>query len=364
MAALDGIDRVILLGDMLELRHGPLRAALATGRDFLSELGAALGERGEVVIVPGNHDHHLAHAWLERRARVGAPPPLGLESAVDWRAGEPLATLAGWLAPATVRAAYPGVWLREDVYAMHGHYSARHTTIPMFERLGAGAMVRLVGEPDGGPARAEDYEAILAPLYAWIHAVAQSTGGNVAGSQRASSRAWRALAGRNGGRSLRRRAVVSAFPAVVAGLNRAGLGPLQSDVSMPALSRAGLHATAQVIAALRVSARYVIFGHTHRAGPLPGEEEADWATLSGVRMINAGSWVYDRQFVGEVPNESPYWPGACVVLGDAGPPELRRLLGYRGRADLEPDRGRADLEPDRGRAGLEPQPGALRSRPG
>lgn len=259
--------------------------------------------------------------------------------------------MARRLAPAAVRAAYPGAWLREDVYATHGHYSARHTTIPMFERLGAGAMARLVGEPAGGPARAEDYEATLGPLYAWIHGVAQSAGANVAGSQRASSRAWRALTGGKRGGSLRRRAVVSAFPAVVAGLNRAGLGPLQSDVSMPALSLAGLRATAQVLAALGVEAPHVIFGHTHRAGPYPGDEHADWATAAGGRMINAGSWVYDRQFVGEVPNESPYWPGTCVVLEGDAAPELRRLLGYRGRGDLEPERA----PPTRPRA-LTPRP--------
>jgi hypothetical protein len=54
-------------------------------------------------------------------------------------------------------------------------------------------------------------------------------------------------------------------------------------------------------------------------------------------MINAGSWVYDRHFVGDVPNASPYWPGTCVVLEPEGPAELRRLLGYRGRGDLEPE---------------------------
>jgi hypothetical protein len=333
-----GADRVVLLGDVLELRHGPLREPLAVAREFLSELGATVGKGGEVIIVPGNHDHHLLSPWLERRARVDSPAALGLESAVDWLPGEPLALLAAWLAPARVRAAYPGVWLRDDVYAMHGHYSARHTTIPMFERLGAAVMTRVVAEPSGGPAGAEDYEATLAPLYAWIHAVAQSAGRSVAGSQRASSRAWRTLTGRRGGRSLRRRAAVTAFPAVVAVLNCAGLGPLQSDVSMPALSRAGLRATAEVISGLGVTAPYVIFGHTHRAGPLPGDDESEWITPAGVRMINAGSWVYDRQFVGEVPNESPYWPGVCAVLADdGGAPSLRRLLGYRGRADLEPD---------------------------
>ena len=310
---------------MLELLHAPLREPLAIARDFLVELGETLGPASEVVIVPGNHDHHLLDAWLERRARRGEPPPLGLESAVDWRAGEPLATVARWLGPASVRAAYPGVWLREDVYAMHGHYSARHTTIPMFERLGAGGMARLIGEPPHGPARAEDYEATLGPLYAWIHAVAQSAGANVAGSQRASSRAWRTLTGvRKGGRTLRasarRRAIIAGFPVVVAALNRAGIGPLQSDVSMPALTRAGLYATAQVLVGLGVSAPHVIFGHTHRAGPFPDDEQADWATVAGGRMINAGSWVYDRQFVGEVANESPYWPGTCVIVEGEGAP--------------------------------------------
>ena len=40
--------------------------------------------------------------------------------------------------------AYPGVWLREDVYALHGHYSDLHATVPTFERIAAGAMARFV----------------------------------------------------------------------------------------------------------------------------------------------------------------------------------------------------------------------------
>ena len=48
----------------------------------------------------------------------------------------------------------------------------------------------------------------------------------------ASASAWRALAGGDGRRrGLRRRALAAGFPALVAGLNRAGLGPLSADLS-------------------------------------------------------------------------------------------------------------------------------------
>src|SRR6478672_7585523 len=53
MAALrDGIERLVLLGDALELRQGPLREALAAARPFFAEAGAALGSDGEIVLVP------------------------------------------------------------------------------------------------------------------------------------------------------------------------------------------------------------------------------------------------------------------------------------------------------------------------
>ena len=94
--------------------------------------------------------------------------------------------------------AYPGCWLRDDVYALHGHYSDRHATVPMFERLGAGAMARLAGEGPGGPQSAEDYEAILGPMYAWLDAIAQ-TGGPRLGAGSATGARRRRL--RPGGRS-------------------------------------------------------------------------------------------------------------------------------------------------------------------
>jgi predicted phosphodiesterase len=327
---LDRVDRLVLLGDILELRHGPVRDALAAARGVLNEIGEALGAGTEVVIVPGNHDHHLAEPWLQRRARDSEPPPLGLEAAVDWRPGEALAAIARSLQPASVRAAYPGVWLRGDVYAIHGHYCDRHTTVPMVERLGAGTMARIVHEPAGGPQRAEDYEATLAPVYAWIHAVAQSGGPDLgASSHGASGQAWRALSGGDRRRrSFRRRALIAGFPLFVAALNRARIGPLRADVSGHELRRAALNAIGEVLARLGVGASHVIFGHTHRAGPLVTDDDAEWLTRTGSRLINTGCWVYERQFLGARPRESPYWPGASVLLqnGPGVAPELRRLL--------------------------------------
>src|SRR3954447_2196573 len=168
LAELARADRLVLLGDPLELRHGPARDALAAARPALEDVGAALSDAAEVVLVPGNHDHALANPWLESRHK-----PLGLESRVKPATASPLARHLGeWLGATRTTVAYPGVWLRDDVYATHGHYLDPHGTVPTFERLGAGAMLRLAGGLPS-PATAEDYERVLVPLYAWIHAAAQ-----------------------------------------------------------------------------------------------------------------------------------------------------------------------------------------------
>jgi hypothetical protein len=321
-------DRLVLLGDVIELRQRPLREALSAAEPVLREIGAALGPGSEAVIVPGNHDHHLAGEWLARRGRDAEPAPLGLESAADWEPGETLATVASWLEPARVRAAYPGVWLRDDVYAIHGHYADRHTTVPMFERIGAGAMARLARDSADGPASAEGYEAILAPIYAWIHAVAQNrTSAGRHGTDGASGRAWRTLSS-NGVRRRhpRRTAVKLAFPVAVAALNRARLGPLKADISGPELRRAGLLAFATTLRRLGARAPHVIFGHTHRAGRLPDDDGGEWRTPEGAGLTNTGCWVYERAYLGRNASDSPYRPGFCAVLEDDGPPVLSNLL--------------------------------------
>ncbi|MGH2912582.1 MAG: metallophosphoesterase, partial [Solirubrobacteraceae bacterium] len=76
--ALADIDQLVLLGDVLELRHGPRRDALAAARPFFEELGRSFADR-DVVVVAGNHDHALTESWLRSRDESPDPKPLGLE---------------------------------------------------------------------------------------------------------------------------------------------------------------------------------------------------------------------------------------------------------------------------------------------
>ncbi len=344
LEAAAGADRLVLLGDVLELRHGPPRDAMNAARPFFEDLGRALAGR-ELIITAGNHDHALIEPWLSERGEVGERPPLGVEQLLDPAEASPmLERLAEWASPARVRVAYPGLWVRPDAYATHGHYLDCHLTVPTLERLSIGVMSRVLGRPPASLADVADYEALLSPPLAWRDAVARSgrTGSALNGTTTVG--AWRALRGdghRQGARAeLRRRALVAGFQLTVAGLNRAGVGPLRADLSSDALRRAGLEAMAEVALHLGLGDAYLIFGHTHRAGPLPGDSAAEWhpgnagTASSAVRLVNAGCWTYAPIFLTSEPGESPYWPGTCVRLEDSGPPLLEHMLSDRSHAQL------------------------------
>jgi hypothetical protein len=357
--ALADVDRLVLLGDVLELRHGPLRDALTAARPFFEDIGDALAGR-ELLLTAGNHDHALVEPWLARRAEQQDPQPLGLEQLIEPGDASPaIERIAEWSAPARVRVAYPGVWVRPDVYAIHGHYLDSHLTVPTLERLSVGAMSRLLGRPAASFNSVGDYEAVGAPIFAWRDAIARDARTGSALNGLATVAAWRALGGVDGasadgdgglggaagliaarrraaGRRLRTRALVGSFPIAVAALNRAGLGPLRADISPGELRRAGLRAMGEVSARLGLADAHVVFGHTHRAGPLAGDREEEWRGPAGARLLNAGSWTYSEVFVTRNAGESPYWPGGAVLVEDEGPPQLLRLLQHRSQAELRP----------------------------
>jgi hypothetical protein len=337
--ALQDVDRLVLLGDVLELRHGPPRHAMATARPFFEDLGRVFAGR-EIVLSAGNHDHLLVEQWFNERA-LEKPEPLDLEQRLlPTQASPMLARIAEWVSPAHLIMAYPGLWVRSDVYATHGHYLDCHLTIPTLERLSVGAMSRVLGRPASSFSRVEDYEAVGAPMFAWRNVVAREARSGGAVNRVDTVRAWRALGGNGGGgprvRRLRRLALAGAFPLAVAALNRAGLGPLRTDISTEELRRAGLRAMGEVADRLSLGDAYVVFGHTHRAGPLAGDQESEWRGGGGARLVNSGCWTYDLAFLGRASGETPYWPGSCVIVEDSGPPILKRLLLGRSHAELTP----------------------------
>jgi Calcineurin-like phosphoesterase superfamily domain len=370
LQALADVDRLVLLGDVLELRHGPVREALAAARPVFESLGEALAGR-ELVIVAGNHDHALVEPWLARRGAEELPAPLGLEQLLDPRDVSPAyERIAGWASPAHTLIAYPGLWVRPDVYATHGHYLDCHLTVPTLERLSVGAMSRLLRRPADAFDSVADYEAMGAPVFAWRDAVAREAHTGSALNGLATVSAWSALSGDRRGqagggragepssasdngrrprrsgaafsRGLRRRALVTAFPLAVAALNRAGLGPLRANISTAELRRAGLRAMDDVAVRLGLGDAHVVFGHTHRAGPLAGDDIDEWRGRDGARLLNAGSWTYAGIFLTATPGESPYWPGAGVLVEESGPPQLLRLLQDRTREQIRPPAMRSE----------------------
>lgn len=354
--ALEGIDRLVLLGDVLELRHGPQHEALRAARPFFEELGDTLAG-GEIVLLAGNHDHALVAGWMQRRAEQEDPPPLGLEQRLTPEQASSMAQrLAEWAAPARVEVAYPGLWVRNDVYAVHGHYLDAHITVPTMERIAVGLMGRMLHRPERSLGCVDDYEAVTAPIYAWIGAVAAQGATRSALNGSATVRMWKLLhdgSGRDGqavaemrrgllstglGHGLRAGALRRGFPLVVAALDRAGLGPLKPDISGPELRQAGLRAMGEVAARLGLGESHVVFGHTHRAGPLPGDDPGEWRGRLGARLINTGSWTYNAGFLSPGETENPYWPGSCVLVEDGDqdePPRLMRLLADASQAPEE-----------------------------
>jgi predicted phosphodiesterase len=325
-------DRLVLLGDVLELRDRPAGEIIELAAPFLELLGTAMGG-GEVVYVPGNHDHHLAEALLERRA-LGRPQQLGLEHRF-----EPTTDLAAQIAervrPARFSLAYPGIWLRDDVWATHGHYLDCHMAIPTIECLSAAATMRMIG-PIPKPATPDDYERAIAPIYGFSWGFAQARGPQrIGGRARPTAAAWRRLSGDRSGGVAGRFLGSVAFPVAAHGLGRALGRQFDTDISVENISRAGLAAIREVLERLDIECEHVVYGHTHRPGPLEGDEPSAWQLANGTRLHSTGSWTYSRGLCGPSARQSKFWPGTVTWVDDGGPPTRSEVLAGRTRSELD-----------------------------
>ncbi len=338
-------DRLVLLGDVLELRELPLPEVLDAARPFFEDVGEAMAGR-PIVLVPGNHDHRLVEPLLERLALAGKP--LGLEQrAVP--AGEAATRIDAWLGSTDLELAYPGIWLRDDVYATHGHYMDCHMSLPRIECVAAAATMRAFGPLPARP-RPDDYERVLRPVYGLSFALTQAgftkphpTASTTVRVTRPSERAWKTLSQRNvsGSRPRRavRRAIVGAgISAGIQGVNRLLRADFSTDLSATAISRSGVEAATEMATRLEVDAAHVITGHTHRAGPETGD--GPWTLANGGRLHNTGSWVFADAFHHPGRPPGPYWPGTITWIEDDAPPRRVPLLTEHTHDELKRARSR------------------------
>jgi Calcineurin-like phosphoesterase len=303
LEALADVDRLVLLGDVVELSEGHEEDALVVAKPVLRALGQRMGPDREVILVPGNHDRRFVAPWIQD---LGAR--LSVDSSAPLDATPELAAVSAWLGPARVSARYPGVWLSRRVWATHGHYLNRDL-LPAWSRgLARGRLGPLPREaarpvdyePAGGRSRRSVHEAIAGTLPDPLAGAADRLGvlARAATMAKASRRLVRPELAR---------------------VNSAMLSLQTKVASIPAL----IHVTQ----CLGVDADYVVFGHVHRLGPLPGDDEAGWEGVDGrPRIVNTGSWIYEPLLVQDVTPPDPYWPGGAAILDDDGDPQPVGLL--------------------------------------
>jgi Calcineurin-like phosphoesterase len=310
LGALDGVERLVLLGDVIELAEGRPEQAMEAAEPVLRAVGARLGREAEVVFVPGNHDRGLVRPWL--RAHDGSLP---IDAAIPVDATPALSRVTSWLGPARVQVRYPGVWLSERVWATHGHYLDRHLLPEAAYGIARGALGRL---PRDG-ATPDDYERAGGPSFTrlesfltrWLPRPLAALSDDIAEVLRAMT--------------------MPGIPRLLLGRRFSPLNVMLLGLQM---RRASIPALARVVHRLGANADWVLFGHVHRCGPLAADDSQRWRGPGGTpRIVNTGSWVYEPLLVHHVTPPHPYWPGGAVRLG-GGDPEVVGLLDHLDAAAL------------------------------
>ena len=248
--AFDGIDRLVLLGDVIELAEGRPRQALELAEPILRAIGERMGPDRQIVVVPGNHDRALTRSWAHAQ---GAG--LAVDALVPTDATALLTKVVGWLAPAQIEVRTPGVWLSQRVWATHGHYIDRHLLPEQAYGLHRRREVRRAD-------RASEYEHARGPSMTWIETLLTR---------------WlprRLASAADSAADLLR---ASTMPSLARRMKSHRLAPLARRVLGMQMQRAANPALAHVVARLGVEAEWVIYGHVHRNGPREGMTIALWS---------------------------------------------------------------------------------------
>jgi UDP-2,3-diacylglucosamine pyrophosphatase LpxH len=283
-------DRLVLLGDVIELAEAHDSHSFAIAEPVLRAIAGALPPAAELVFVPGNHDHALIRAWSRARGH-----DLEREAVVPHDASPLLAQVVDWLGGDRVQVRYPGIWLTDDIWATHGHY-LNHYLRPVSS---VGVLHPRHRQSAADPRLPADYEYIA-------DSPAKPHMRDGLPPQRWHDRA---------------------MPEVLA--------PLMTRVLARQVRHHSLPAFAHAVYALGVQAPWVVFGHVHRRGPMPEDPAGPWTGLTdGQRLLNTGSWRFEPVIGHRIRPPHPYWPGGAVVIEDDGIPKAIGLLDGLTEADF------------------------------
>ncbi len=329
IAALEGADRVVLLGDTLELRERPVAALLELVRPLFE--AARPDARRQARDARAGQPRPPAGPALARPGAAGGPAARVRERVARSPSARPTArpgVLASWLPRSEVTLAYPGLRLEDGTYATHGHYLDLYLTVPRVESIAASVVARLGGRT-ADCTSADDFEAVVAPIYGFHAGMAEgASGAALARGATVSRSVWsRATGDGRVGRLLVGRVTI---PAAVATLNRLKIGPFSATLSGEELRRAGLLAMGAGGGRRWPPTPSTCCSATP-TGPArcPATTGPSGARSSGKRLWNSGNWYLESTFVSGMAERSPYWPGTIVWLEPGRAPRIENALrGY------------------------------------
>ena len=235
----------------------------------------------------------------------------------------------------------PALWLRPDVYATHGHYLDLHLTVPRLESIVASAMARVSGRARrlrlGGRLRG----GAGAACTRFFAGLAQGAAPRPLSSAAARSRGRLAAA-----RTARppRRCCWGGWPSPA---------PWRRSTASARPVRGGDHAARSCAA--RASPRcgawqrrsapgadHVLFGHTHRPGPLPGDDRPSGRPPAARGSGTAAAGATSARSSGAAGEPQPLLAGHGDWLDDDGPAADRERAARRGAGADGVDASAAD----------------------
>jgi UDP-2,3-diacylglucosamine pyrophosphatase LpxH len=277
LSALDAHDRLVLLGDTVEMQESHPLQSFAVAEPVLRAIAERLGPDKQLLLVPGNHDHGLVRDWARARG-----DELSRENRVPPDASPQLELLVSWLAATRAEVHYPGLWLGDGIWATHGHY-LNHYLRPV-------SSYGLHPPTKVEPAAPADFEHVSHERHPHL---------------------------RDG--MLPERWLDRHLPTRFA--------PVNAFLLNRQMQRHALPAMATVVRALGVDAASVVFGHVHRRGPRAGDNRTRWAGDDrGPQLVCTGSWRYEPVVVRGLDARAAYWPGGAVTIGEDGMPRSIGLL--------------------------------------